>query len=533
MEFFQALQFHRPELFSLLQGFQIFLGDRVIVIQVHVVADNIVIAFFIDTVAEIHVGKAVGEICFIESADLEEHFPADHHAGSRDGKDIAHALVKAVIPDLFVAPVLELVDRFPPDGKDSGMLDDVGAGIQKLHTDRSDIGKLGFLGEVGQPSGLADHDIVMQEQEHLAVGAGRADIVEPGHVERHLLIKIDRCQISLIDLVNKPLDTLPVLRIASVVHNDDLIGDARVLDDRTDALLEDLRIVLAGDDDADQSGRRGLLTEPPGQGFPEQVRVPGLRFVRRMEQDLRNMSDRHLLAAAPGKAAVSLGQLEAELAIDPCAQSRVRLRPPRFLLLHCILQDRRFRFKLRRSPLAGVEQGQDRGTDRKNAPEIEGRQKSIRGPVRFKPGTDMGAAGDLVFVPIHHIDPGVQGEEITDHPQRIFRELPVVIAGNQNIRLFLSGQYIILQMRIAHDPGRKLRPRFLFLCGQLRCKLLLVKEKPLVIRFCLHEITTPCRCERTRCRPPYDFCPPVPDPVTPEAAVSFFYIFLFFIAQYP
>ena len=190
MESSQSFQLCRFAFLTFLQCLQVFPGDRVVVIQIHIIADYVVITFFVDTIAEVYIGKAVREILFIESADLSEDIGPDHNACARERKDIADALVEAKIPDLIVAPVLKLVNRSVRNGHNTGVLNNVGAGIQKLHTACADLRKLCLFGQMREPAVLAHNNVVMQEHQHLSIGTGGPHIVHAGHIERHFLVYV-------------------------------------------------------------------------------------------------------------------------------------------------------------------------------------------------------------------------------------------------------------------------------------------------------------------------------------------------------
>ncbi len=67
------------------------------------------------------------------------------------------------------------------------MLNDIRAGIQQFHAHRANIGKLGLLGEMGQPARLLYNNVIVHEQQHLAVGILRAEVIESGHIKAHSL----------------------------------------------------------------------------------------------------------------------------------------------------------------------------------------------------------------------------------------------------------------------------------------------------------------------------------------------------------
>ena len=213
-----------------------------------------------------------------------------------------------------------------------------------------------------------------------------------------------------------------------------------------DAAREDLRVILAGNDNADQTRLRRSRTVTPCERIPDQVRIPVLRPGVGMKQYLGNMSHRHLVSATFGKALIRLGNLEAELAVDPGTKGIIRFRTSRLLLFNRILQDPGFRFKLLRCPLSGVDQCQRCRTQGKYTSEIKSAQECIRRPVRLKPGADIGALGNLVLISVKHVYLGMLREIVTDQADRVCGQFSVIITGDQNIRFALFGQNIVFQM---------------------------------------------------------------------------------------
>ena len=211
----------------------------------------------------------------------------------------------------------------------------------------------------------------MQEQEQASVGIGGAQIVKGGHIEFHFPVYVNGAVI-LIDLVDQLLDLLAIGVIAAVIHNDQLEGDPGMLLDRFDAAAQDLRIILAGQDDADQPGSRGIRVITSGQRPLDQVGIPGLEFLRGVEKDLRDMADREPALTADRKTAVRLGQLHAELAVDPGTQRFIRLIPSGQLLFDRVSLDGRHGLNILCPAGARIDDRKGDGPDGEDIAEIEG-----------------------------------------------------------------------------------------------------------------------------------------------------------------
>ena len=271
--------------------------ERLVMVQIHIVPHHVVISSLKNPVAQIDIVECDGKLLLVKTSDLAEEFRAHHQAGACHGEHIPHALVEAEIMLFRIVLVLQLVHRPHPKIYDARMLDDIGSRIEKLHTDSADIRQLRFLGKIGKPAGLANLDVVIEKQEQLSACLLCTHVAHLREVEIHGLIDVLRTASVFAAVVR--LENILVLRAvcltAAIVDDNDLIGRGdRVLLDSRNAGLQDLRIILAQDNDGNQPRRRRLRTEAPRQRIVYKPAVPENRPCRAVKQDLADMPDGEL-----------------------------------------------------------------------------------------------------------------------------------------------------------------------------------------------------------------------------------------------
>ena len=359
MQLIQTLYFSGALQLALFLRLAVLRRVGLIIEQIHIVADHIVVALLKDPPAEVDISAIRGEILLVKASDLPEQLFSHHDAGAAHGQHIADALIEVKVIGLLVSAILQFVHDPALNRSDTRMLDDIGTGIEKLHANCTDIGELGLLRKVGQPSLFLDDNIVVHEKKHLAVRVLRAEIIECRHIKAHSLIDIEASAV-LVDLFDQLAYFSPVHFIGAVIHNDDLMGHRCVLLDRADAARKHFRVILTGNYDADQSRICGVYAVTACQRLLDQVSVPQLHSVISVIEHFRNMADRELIPMGRrslGVASVCLRKLKAERAIDPRSDRPVVLIGARPLLVQTVLSEGCRALVGRGPSLSGIDHG--------------------------------------------------------------------------------------------------------------------------------------------------------------------------------
>ena len=155
-----------------------------------------------------------------------------------------------------------------------------------------------------------------------------AEIAHLREVERHRLIDIlVAADIFFAVYFKCPFDPRAVLFTTAVIDNNDFIRRGLgVFLNGLDAVQKHLRIILAGNNNADEPLRSGFVAETPCQGAADQIAVPGGQLSGRVKQNFRNMADRESSGVSSGKAAVGLRDFQAQAPVDPGAHALVQFR---------------------------------------------------------------------------------------------------------------------------------------------------------------------------------------------------------------
>ena len=226
---------------------------------------------------------------------------------------------------LPVAAILQLVDRSDLYVHNSGMLNDLRIRVQKLHANTAYIRELRLLRQIRQPVRPRNFDIIVQKEQKLSVCLRCTQIAHRREIKLHRLIK-KPCTPGFVVLLEKLFYPLLVLRRASVIYHNDLIGRiVRIFLNGVNASSQNFRIVLAGNNDADQSLFCGFAGIPSCQRILDQIAVPGFSLPVGMEQNLRNVPDRETIVLSSCKTAVCLCDLQAELVINPGTHAVVQI----------------------------------------------------------------------------------------------------------------------------------------------------------------------------------------------------------------
>ena len=151
----------------------------------------------------------------------------------------------------------------PAHAEDEAGVLDPSIGVVEPGAHRAHLRSLRLLQHGGEPVGLDDLGVVVEEDEVLAPGLGSAEVVEGGEVERSR-VRIDP------PLVGDAVEARERLRLgAVVVQHDDLVARvARLLLDAPEALLEQGPPVPRRDDDGHER-RSGELVPDRVQPGPD------------------------------------------------------------------------------------------------------------------------------------------------------------------------------------------------------------------------------------------------------------------------
>ena len=98
---------------------------RFMMIKIHVVADNIVIAEFENFKAKVNVIKGNREVLLVKAARLFEDFRPYHKARAGHRNHVSDAFVEAEIMHFLIAAVLELVNRAGMHVDNARVLDNI------------------------------------------------------------------------------------------------------------------------------------------------------------------------------------------------------------------------------------------------------------------------------------------------------------------------------------------------------------------------------------------------------------------------
>ena len=129
-------------------------------IERHIVPNHVHIAHIMQAVAEIHIVESHPQI-LVPSAAFFKKASFHHQTGARHAQHIEGKSVSEKIIIRPIVPVLQLMGRAQPDVGDARMLDGAAGRVEKLHANRSNMGKLGLFHHFFQPVLLNDLYIVV------------------------------------------------------------------------------------------------------------------------------------------------------------------------------------------------------------------------------------------------------------------------------------------------------------------------------------------------------------------------------------
>ena len=129
-------------------------------IERHIVPHHVHIAHVMQAVAEIHVVKSHPQV-LVPSAAFLKKAPFHHQAGARHAQHIEGKAVPEKIIIRPVVPVLQLMGRTQPDVGDARVLNGAAGRVEKLHANRSHMGKPGLFHHFFQPVLLNDLNIII------------------------------------------------------------------------------------------------------------------------------------------------------------------------------------------------------------------------------------------------------------------------------------------------------------------------------------------------------------------------------------
>lgn len=158
-------------------------------IKRHIIADHIIIAHFIDMIAEFHIIKGHAQRLGQTSGLLVNTF-FHKQAGPGHAQHIKGQTVPEEIIIRPVIPKLQLMGRAQTDIGDAGMLDGMAARIEKLHTHRPHMGKHGLTHHFFQPVFLDNFYIIIQKHYIFAARQPHAFVAHGGKIKFHRLIHI-------------------------------------------------------------------------------------------------------------------------------------------------------------------------------------------------------------------------------------------------------------------------------------------------------------------------------------------------------